>query len=247
MGSQDDSRPLTATASRGVSRRRWRRAIVIGALVAGIAPWGLTDAHATLPAGYDAAADGYSLYSVTQQTGAQAYWAAGYTGQGVGVALIDTGVAPVDGIGAPIVNPVAPPTVGTIATIAGNAHNGFSGDGGPATAALLNQPTGIAADTAGNLYIADTGNKVIRKISTAGVITTVAGTGSDGYSGDGGPATAARLRGPQGIAVDAAGNLFIADTGNNVVRAVNTAGVITTVALNVQLRQPSGVAVDSMG
>src|SRR4029078_10482440 len=98
------------------------------------------------------------------------------------------------------------------ASIAGNAHNGNSGDGGPATAALLNQPFGIAVDAAGNLYITDTGNTVIRKITTAGVISTIAGTGSDGYTGDGGPATAASLRGPKGVAVHTAGNVVIADT-----------------------------------
>jgi serine protease AprX len=228
-------------------RRRWLKSAVggVGALLAAVVPWGATAAFAALPPSYNAAADGYSLYNITKQTGAQAYWAAGYTGQGVGVAVIDTGVAPVEGIGAPIVNPVAPPSVGTITSLAGNARNGYSGDGGPAAAARLRGPKGVAVDNAGNVYVADTGNKVIRKINAAGIITTVAGTGSDGYSGDGGPATAARLRGPQSVAVDNAGNLYIADTGNNAVRMVDATGTIST--LVAQLRQPSSVAVDSTG
>jgi serine protease AprX len=136
-------------------------------------------------------------------------------------------------------------TAGVITTVAGSGADGYSGDGGPATAARLRGPQAVAVDTAGNLFIADTGNKVIRKVDTAGVITTVAGSGADGYSGDGGPAKAARLRGPQAVAVDIAGNLFIADTGNNAVRVVNRAGVITTVASG--LNKPSGVAIDTAG
>jgi serine protease AprX len=245
MASQHDPRPNTAREDGGATRRLRRRAAGVAALGAVLATLSVAPAHAVLPSGYDATADGYSLYSVTKQTGAQAYWAAGYTGQGVGVAVIDTGVSPVQGIGAPIVNPVAPPTVGMITSAAGNAHNGYAGDGGPATAALVNQPTGVATDAAGNVYIADTGNKVVRKIDATGVITTIAGNGSDGYSGDGGPATAARLRGPQSVAVDNAGRVYIADTGNNVVRMVDATGVITTVV--AQLRSPSGVAVDIAG
>ena len=121
-----------------------------------------------------------------------------------------------------------------ITTVAGNSSNIPSGDGGPATAASLWEPNGIALDTAGDLFIADTMGNAIREVNHAtGVITTVAGNGTEGYSGDNGLATAAELCLPEGIALDTAGDLFIADTGNNLIREVNHAtGVITTVAGN---------------
>jgi sugar lactone lactonase YvrE len=111
-------------------------------------------------------------------------------------------------------------TSGTITTVAGNGTPGFSGDGGPATNASLFNPSGVAVDAAGNLYIADTTNSRVRKVSTSGTITTVAGNGTPGFSGDGGPATNASLVYPSGVAVDAAGNLYIADSQNNRVRKV---------------------------
>ncbi len=136
---------------------------------------------------------------------------------------------------------------GTLSVIAGNGAAGFSGDGGPATQASLNQPAGFAVDAQGNLYIGDARNFRVRKVDTNGIITTVAGNGQQGFSGDGGPATAAQIafNGPftttsnghtpiefgGNIAVDGAGNLFIADTLNNRVRKVS-GGVITTVAGN---------------
>ena len=105
---------------------------------------------------------------------------------------------------------------GVITTVAGNGTDGYSGDNGPATAAELDDARGVAVDAAGDLFIADTGNNVIREVNHAtGVITTVAGNGTAGYSGDNGPATAAELDCPAGVAVDAAGDLFIADTDNN--------------------------------
>ncbi|MGA9627051.1 MAG: IPT/TIG domain-containing protein [Bryobacteraceae bacterium] len=145
---------------------------------------------------------------------------------------------------------------GMITTVAGNGTLGFSGDNGPATNAMLNQPTGVALDSAGNLYIADSHNNRIRKVSN-GVIATVAGIGTNGYSGDGGPATSAQLSFPAGLAVDSAGNLYIADTFNGRIRKVSN-GVITTVAgggfygdngpaTSAQLNYPEGVAVDSAG
>ena len=148
---------------------------------------------------------------------------------------------------------------GVITTIAGGDGNGFSGDGGLATSAYLYGPGGVAVDFAGNLYIADTGNQRIRKV-TNGVITTVAGSGTAGFSGDNGPATTARLNGPRDVAVDFAGNLYIADTDNQRIRKVAN-GVITTVAgsgtagfsgdngaaTGAQLNGPRGVAMDSAG
>jgi uncharacterized repeat protein (TIGR01451 family) len=120
---------------------------------------------------------------------------------------------------------------GIVTTIAGNGTVGFSGDGGPATSATLNEPGGLAYDSAGNLYFADIGNSVIRRVSTSGIIDTVAGTaGVFAFSGDGGPATAAALSIPRGVLVDGSGNIYIADTGNQRVRKVDTAGVITTIA-----------------
>ncbi len=118
---------------------------------------------------------------------------------------------------------------GTITTIAGNGTAGYLGDTAAATAAELNSPSGLAFDASGNLYIADTKNNVIRKI-TNGTITTVAGNNGQpaGNAGDNGPATSAVLNGPTGLAFDSAGNMYIADNGNNVIRRVDTAGNITT-------------------
>jgi uncharacterized protein (TIGR03437 family) len=122
---------------------------------------------------------------------------------------------------------------GNIATVAGNGALGFSGDGGPATKAELWNPMDVAVDNSGNLYIADTGNDRIRKVSANGTITTVAGGALlPGYSGDGGPAVGAALFQPGGVAVDRAGNIYIADIDNNRIRKVSAAGTISTVAGN---------------
>jgi len=120
-------------------------------------------------------------------------------------------------------------TNGIISTFAGNGTRGYSGDGGQATAAQLFDPSGVAFDASGNLYIADTQNSCIRKVSTAGIITTVAGDTTSGYSGDGGQATVAELASPTGVTVDANGNLYIVD-GFNRIRKVNTNGIISTIA-----------------
>ena len=103
------------------------------------------------------------------------------------------------------------------------------GDGGPATQGVLESPWGITFDAQGNLYIADRDHHAIRKVDTNGIITTVAGTGQQGYSGDGGPATKARLNKPLGVVFDAAGNMFIADENNSRIRKVDTNGIISTV------------------
>jgi uncharacterized protein (TIGR03437 family) len=147
---------------------------------------------------------------------------------------------------------------GVISTVAGTGTAGYGGDGGAAASAQLNVPIGVAVDSTGNLYIADFGNSRVRKVS-GNNISTVAGNGAFGYSGDGGAAVKAQLNGPQGVAVDAAGNLYIADTENNAIREVTAGGLIATVAGNgiagysgdggpatsAQVGNPVGVAVDA--
>src|SRR5439155_9661794 len=124
---------------------------------------------------------------------------------------------------------------GTLSPDAGSGGCAFSGDGGPATAAQL-RPGGVALDPAGNLYIADFGNGRVRKVTPGGTISTYAGTGTPGFAGDGGPATAAQLSFPQGVALDSAGNLYIADSDNNRIRKVTPGGPISTYAGTVRRR-----------
>jgi sugar lactone lactonase YvrE len=166
-------------------------------------------------------------------------------------------------------------STGTISTVAGNGYGagkgygGYSGDGGPATAAELNGPVSVAVDTAGNIYISDSFNNSIRKVTAAtGVISTLAGNGARGYAGDGGPASSAELYWPEGLAVDSADNIYISDAYNNVIRKVTAAtGVISTIAgdgygaglgygayggdggaaTSAEIYIPEGVAVDSAG
>jgi sugar lactone lactonase YvrE len=121
-------------------------------------------------------------------------------------------------------------TTGYISTIAGTGTAGSTGDGGQANLAKLSAPSGVAFDASGNIYIADAGNNKIRKITTAGVISTFAGNGTAGSTGDGGQASSAELSNPLAVAFDASGNLYIADNGNNKVRKITTAGVISTFA-----------------
>jgi DNA-binding beta-propeller fold protein YncE len=121
-----------------------------------------------------------------------------------------------------------------ISTFAGNGNAAYTGDNNPASSATLNSPSGVALDGAGNLYIADTGNNVVRKVTAStGTIITVAGNPAATLLGDNGPATSASLNNPWGVTVDPAGNLFIADTSNHRIRRVDGAtGIITTVAGN---------------
>ncbi len=150
---------------------------------------------------------------------------------------------------------------GTITTVAGNGVQGFSGDGGLATEAMLGRPVDVAVDAAGNLYIADSVNQRIRRVDTNGFITTIAGNGLAGYSGDGGLATHASMQFPVGLTVDQLGNVYFADGNNNRIRKVSASGVITTVAgggtgrfsgdggtaIAAALDVPEDVAIDSAG
>jgi hypothetical protein len=153
--------------------------------------------------------------------------------------------------------------VDRVTNIAGTGSFGFGGDGAAALLAGLSGPFGVATDRAGNIYVADSGNSRIRKIAVAtGIITTVAGNGTVGFAGDGGPATSASLSSPRKLAVDSVGNIYVADSGNNRIRKINAAtGIITTVAGNgtagfsgdggaatsASLRSPGGLAVDTAG
>jgi sugar lactone lactonase YvrE len=130
-----------------------------------------------------------------------------------------------------VVNRVSP--AGEVTRIAGTGRSGFSGDGGPAIEAELGWVYDLDVDPAGNVYLVDAEHHRIRMVDTTGVITTVAGTGRPGYSGDGGPATDARLYNPAGIDIDQAGNIYLADDWNNVIRRIDAStGVITTIAGN---------------
>jgi trimeric autotransporter adhesin len=139
---------------------------------------------------------------------------------------------------------------GNISTFAGNGIQGFSGEGGPANSGSLSLPTGIAFDTAGNLYITDQGNQRIRKVGLDGNIRTIAGTGQSGFSGDGASALQATMQNPAGIRADANGNVYFADSGNNRVRKIDTTGKISTVfgdGTTATLNNPKDIALDSQG
>src|SRR5262249_28081122 len=153
------------------------------------------------------------------------------------------------------------PQGGTMQTVAGNGSPGDAGDGGQAKVAQLNMPSACQVDSFGNLYIADTQNHRIRKVSASGVISTVAGTGAAGVAGGCGAATPAPIAAPLGVAADDTGNLYIADTGNHRVRMVTPDGVIQTIAGNgtagfagdsdgalaAQLFAPAGLVLDGAG
>ena len=150
---------------------------------------------------------------------------------------------------------------GIISTVAGTGTSGYTGNGGPATSAELSEPAGLLFDASGDLLIADSNNNVIRKVTPSGIISTIVGNHTSGYTGDGGPATSAELAAPYGMAFDAAGNLFFADASNNVIRKVTPSGVISTVvgtgtagytgdgmsALTAELHYPESVSFDTHG
>jgi hypothetical protein len=150
---------------------------------------------------------------------------------------------------------------GNVSTIAGTGIAGYNGDGGLATLAELDNPTSVVLDAAGNIFIADQGNHVIRQINNMGIINTYAGTGTSGYSGDGGPAAVATFNYPTTLAIDKHNNLYISDQDNNCVRKVNTSGIINTIAgtgavgyggdgspaTSALLNNVSGVGVDTFG
>jgi uncharacterized protein (TIGR03437 family) len=155
---------------------------------------------------------------------------------------------------------------GTITTVAGTGVMGFSGDGGPAVDAEINTPTEVFGDSSGNLYVGDVGNQRIRKVDTSGIITTIAGNGNKGYSGDGGPAVDASLYNASRVALDPSGNLYIADQSNHRIRKVTPGGIISTFAGNgagtpatgafsgdggpavdASLNNPTSIAVDGAG
>ena len=149
---------------------------------------------------------------------------------------------------------------GTIAAFAGTTTAGYAGDTGPATSARLTEPHGLAVDSAGNVYIADSGNFRIRKVSANGIITTIAGTGVAGYSGDGGPAAAAEIGYVHALAFDGAGNLYFSDPYNHCVRRILTNGTVETAAggafggagdggpaVQAGLRYPYGLVADRVG
>ena len=154
----------------------------------------------------------------------------------------------------------APSGSGIITTYAGDGSSGFSGDGGVATAAELNVPVGLAIDSDGNIYVSDQSNNRVRKITPTGIILTVAGNGTAGFSGDGGAATSAELNAPAGLAIDSGGNLYIGDENNHRIRKV-TAGIISTfagtgtggyngdgiAATSAELNYPNGVTADLGG
>jgi uncharacterized protein (TIGR03437 family) len=197
----------------------------------------------------------------------------GYTGDGsaaTSAEVLPSGLA-IDSSGSLYITSAASNVIrkvtssGTISTIAGDASMaaGYGSDDVSATKTALNLPVGVTVDSSGNIYFTDTGNERVRKVSSAGIITTIAGNGFADNEGNGGAATSAKVNGPRGIAIDAAGNIYIADTLNHVIRKINASGIISIVAGNeaagpgfsgdgkeatsAQLNYPIDIAVDDIG
>jgi sugar lactone lactonase YvrE len=210
---------------------------------------------------------GMTSYGIDALAGTGAYGSGGNAGAAIAATFKQPHGVAVDGAGNIFIADAEARVVrkvnaadGQINVYAGTGAKGASGDGGPATAAQLNHPSGLAVDSAGNLYIADTHNHRIRRVAANGTISTVAGSGVAGFGGDGGSATSARLSYPMAVAVDGAGNVFVGDTGNNRIRKV-TGSTISTVAGNgasgydsdgvsataASLDHPTGVAVTADG
>lgn len=225
---------------------------IAGLLIASTLP-GTADATATLYSGIiysEAGGPGYGIGTSATATSINP----------TGLAITTTGLY-VSDQRSNVVRDVVPST-GAISIVGGNGIPGYSGDGGSARIAELNSPSAIA-NTESTLYISDTYNNVVRKIVRgSGIITTVAGDGAQGYTGDAGPATSAELNHPEGLAIDSSGDVVIADTGNNVVREVNgSTGIIMTIAGNgaagltgnsgpatsAELNHPEGLALDPGG
>ncbi len=209
---------------------------LIATAAGGPPSWGLTEANdvALDSAGNVYVAQGNGAVSKVAPDGTTTQFASGtgVTVDRIGNVYVASGFT---------VNKIAPD--GSTSTVAGNGTPGYSGDGGPATSAQL-VPNRLAVDAVGNLYISDTNSNTVRKVATNGVITTVAGNGTLGYSGDGGPATSAQLSYPYGMVMDAAGSLYISDAWNLRVRKVTPDGTISTF---VAADYPRGLAIDAAG
>jgi DNA-binding beta-propeller fold protein YncE len=202
----------------------------------------VADAAGTL---YITAASRSQVLQVTREGGVVSLVGPADLSVPTGLALGDAGSLYISDSGRHRVLKLGPE--GRLLTVAGTGTAGFSGDGGPATAAQLNGPWGLAVDPGGSLAIADAGNHCVRQVTPEGRITTVAGTGMAGLSGDGGPATAARLDRPLGLVFDRWGRLFVVDSLNGRIRKVDGEGVITTVFCATTGYFPAGIAVDGEG
>ena len=207
----------------------------------------------------------YGIISLVAGSGTPGF--AGDGGPAISAMLVDCDAVAIDGSGNVFIADTHNrrirkiDTSGTITTVAGNGADNFAGDGAQAINAALSNPQGVAVDAQGNLYIADTGNQRIRKVSSTGIITTLAGNGATGFAGDGVPAVAAQLNAPSRVTVDSAGSVYFTDNGNNAVRKVSPDGLIRTIAGNgsagytgdggparsAALSNPIGLAIDASG
>ena len=218
---------------------------------------------------YGVALSGAQLNATANVTGSFSYSPTAGTVLHPGTQTLSTTFTPSDTTDYTTATATVPLTVsavpgsGLITTVAGNGYSGYSGNGGPATYAKLASPTGVAVDASGNIYLSDTSNGVIRKVTaSSGIISTIAGNGTGGYAGDGGPAISAELSAPMGVALDSAGNIYFADNGNAVIRKISAStGIITTIvgdgnwgfsgdggpATSAELSYDTNLAIDSAG